>query len=90
MGVDLSGGLSLNWSAWRYCLNTALHYGWKPEGTRAPKWPDEGSPNKNLSGLGRWILFERLSGGDGVTRATWRRHSIRRSRRWETRGWRRG
>ena len=36
MGVDLSGGPSLNWAGWRFCLDVALRNGWQPEGTRAP------------------------------------------------------
>ena len=39
MGVDLIGGhgdASFNWSAWGYCLNIAVAFGWQPAGTVAP------------------------------------------------------
>ena len=38
MGVDLvgHGGESLNWRAWRSCLELARSFGWNPEGTKAP------------------------------------------------------
>lgn len=37
MGVDIVGGPSLNWSAWRYCLDMALQFGWEPAGTVLPE-----------------------------------------------------
>jgi hypothetical protein len=36
MGVDLTGGPSMNWWAWRSCLDVAQAFGWQPAGTIAP------------------------------------------------------
>lgn len=42
MGVDLTRGhndeISFNWQAWRYLLETADAYGWRPEGTLPPPY----------------------------------------------------
>jgi hypothetical protein len=45
MGVDLfgHGGASLNWHAWRWCLEVAEAFGWQPAGTAPPAW-NEGGP----------------------------------------------
>jgi hypothetical protein len=39
MGMDLGRGLSLNWHAWRYCLETAKTFGWVPQGTELRHCP---------------------------------------------------
>ena len=39
MGMDLlseHGDWSFNNSAWRYCLETAIEFGWSPDGAVAP------------------------------------------------------
>ena len=38
MGVNLigHGDASFNWQAWRYCLDIAVAFGWRPAGTIAP------------------------------------------------------
>lgn len=33
MSIDILCGPSLNWPAWRYCLDMAVEYGWTPAGT---------------------------------------------------------
>jgi hypothetical protein len=42
MGIDISRGPSLNWSAWRYCLDTAVDFGWVPAGTELRTIPYTG------------------------------------------------
>jgi hypothetical protein len=46
MTFDLSGGLSLNSSAWQYCLDAAKAFGWVPAGTEAGRTP----PGREWSG----------------------------------------
>lgn len=68
MGIDISGGLSLSWTAWAYCLDVAQAFGWQPEGTLPPPDPEDhnGPPANDETWDGSYYTndFQTISDSD--------------------------